>query len=71
MLSTFSLEVREHVDVIAGLENRGFPWNQWINESSALEEGRGLSLDSLVVTKYIQTVNVLKLPDMICLVHLE
>ena len=70
-ICTFSLEVREHVDILAGLEHRGSPWNQRVDEPPTLQEGRWLALDSLVVPKHTQIVHVFKFSDVVLFVHLE
>ena len=68
---TFPLEVGEHVDIFAGLEHGGPPWNQRVDEPSTLEEGGRLALDPLVVSEHTESVHVFKLSDVVLLVHLE
>ena len=67
----FSLEVGEHVDLVAGLEHGGFPWDQRVDEPVALEEGRGLALDPLVVPEHTHVVHVFEFSDVIVFVDLK
>ena len=68
---TFPLEVGEHVDIFAGLEHGGPPWNQRVDEPPALEEGGWLALDPVVVPEHTESVHVFKLSDVVLLVNLE